>query len=285
MNKTLLFLAFAAFAPVLNALADEPTKAEPAKTEPTKPEAAKTAPVKVDGHKNSPMLPGGKWHVNDMSRPQPAVVTPGACGKPASDAIVLYDGTDLSKWRSGKEPAKWKSENGVMTCVPSSGYLFTAEEFGDIQLHVEFATPSPASGKGQGRGNSGVFLMGIYEVQVLDSYENPTYPDGQAGAIYGQHPPLVNASLPSGEWQTYDIVFTAPRFAANGSVETPAYVTALHNGVLVQNHQPILGDSGAGNLPVYKTRKSTGPLALQDHHNPIRYRNIWVRPLHLETAE
>ena len=157
----------------------------------------------------------------------------------------------------------------------------TKERFGDIQLHLEFATPAQPSGNGQARGNSGVFLMGRFEIQILDSYHNPTYPDGQAAAVYGQHPPLVNASRPPGEWQTYDILFTAPRFAADGALRKPAYVTVLHNGVLVQDHAECYGPTGHRISPRYSPQDAatTGPLKLQDHHNPIRFRNIWVRPL------
>lgn len=235
----------------------------------------------VEGYTDTPMLPGGKWHVHDPNRPQPAVVTPAAAdqpGKPPSDAIVLFDGTDLSKWRTGDgKPAPWTVKDGVMVVTPKSGDLWTKDEFGDCQLHIEFATPTPAKGKGQGRGNSGVFLMGRYEFQVLDSFENPTYPDGQAAALYGHFPPFVNASRPTGEWQTYDIIYTTPRFA-DGKVVAPGYVTALHNGVLVQNHTPYLGPSGHRSLQDYKPHGPTGPIKLQDHNDFMRFRNIWIRP-------
>jgi len=241
------------------------------------------------GYTDTPMLPGDKWHVHDPNRPQPKVVTPGtfstdkAPGKPPSDAVVLFDGTDLSKWRdaSGK-PSGWKVENGAMV-VPrkgttNGGDIFTKDEFGDVQLHIEFATPNPPHGDSQGRGNSGVFFLGQYEFQVLDSYHNRTYADGGAASMYGQYPPLVNASRPPGQWQVYDIVFTAPRFK-EGELETPAYLTAFHNGVLVQNHAAYLGPSGHRMLAKYTPHKSTGPIKLQDHGDPIRYRNIWVRQI------
>ena len=254
----------------------------------TGPSYAADHPAPV-GYTDTPMLPGGKWHVHDPERPQPRVVTPGTFstpeqpGKPPSDAIVLFDGTDVSKWRTADgKPCGWKVEDGVMIVppakTPGGGDTFTKEEFGDCQLHVEFATPNPPKGDSQGRGNSGVFLMGLYEFQVLDSYNNRTYADGGAASLYGQWPPLVNASRPPGEWQVYDIVFTAPRFK-DGKVETPAYITAFHNGVLVHNHAAYLGPTGHKTNPKYTPHKATGPIKLQDHGNPMRYRNLWIRPL------
>ncbi len=237
----------------------------------------------IEGYKDTPMLPGGKWHVHDPDRPQPLVVTPGTFstqanpGQPPSDAIVLFNGGDLSQWRdSSGKPAQWKVENGEMTV--GKGYLYTKQEFGDIQLHVEFAEPTPPVGNGQGRGNSGVFLMGKFELQVVDSYQSPTYPDGQMAALYGQHPPLVNACLPPGQWQVYDIIFNAPRFGKDNQLLSPAYITVFHNGVVVQNHQAYLGPTRHRSRLPY-TPLSVGPVALQDHQCPVRYRNIWVRPL------
>ncbi|WP_435010724.1 3-keto-disaccharide hydrolase [Tundrisphaera lichenicola] len=241
------------------------------------------------GYKDTPMLPGGKWHVHDGDRPQPPIVTPGtpstqeAPGKAPSDAVVLFDGKDLSKWQiNGKEPG-WKVEDGAMIVppggTPNGGTITSKDEFGDAQIHVEFATPDPPKGTDQGRGNSGVLIMGRYEVQVLDSFENITYADGGASAVYGQHPPQVNASLPPGQWQTYDIFFTAPKFKEDGSVETPAYITALHNGVLVQNHVELLGPMTFRALAKYSPHGPKGPLAFQDHGNPVKYRNIWVREI------
>jgi hypothetical protein len=180
--------------------------------------------------------------------------------------------------KDGK-PAGWKVENGYMEVVAKTGNISTRDSFGDCQLHVEFSEPTPAEGESQERGNSGVFLMSTYEIQVLDSYENKTYADGQAGAVYGQYPPLVNASRPPGQWQTYDVVFHAPRFA-KGKLTAPARVTLLHNGVLVQDNVELTGPTAHGERPAYKPGPDKGPLQLQDHGNPLRYRNIWIRELH-----
>ncbi|HMC28065.1 MAG TPA: DUF1080 domain-containing protein [Verrucomicrobiae bacterium] len=262
-------------------------------TEKPSPNITASAPKKTShapvGYTDTPMLPGGKWHVHDPERPQPNVVTPGTFstpqtpGKPPSDAIVLFDGKDLSQWRDASgSPSGWIVKDGVMIVppdkTPHGGDIFTKAEFGDIQLHLEFATPTPPKGDSQERGNSGVFFLGEYELQVLDSYHNRTYADGGAASLYGQYPPLVNASRPPGEWQVYDVAFTAPRFK-DGQVEIPAYITVFHNGVLVHNHTAYLGPTGHKIDPKYNTTKSRGPLKLQDHHNPTKYRNIWVRPL------
>jgi hypothetical protein len=232
----------------------------------------------AEGYTDTPLVPGQKWHVHDSTRPQPVVVTPGTGstaeqpGKPPSDAIVLFDGKDASQWKTA-----WKVEDGAM--VAGGGDNFTKEEdFGDIQLHLEWAEPTPAKGNGQGRGNSGVFFFGRYELQVLDCYENQTYPDGQTSAIYGSWPPLVNACRPPGEWQTYDIAFTAPKFKGEELV-TPAFITVFHNGVLTQNHTQYNGDTNHKQAAAYHAHAPTGPLKLQDHGNPVRYRNIWVRKL------
>ena len=197
-------------------------------------------------------------------------------GPPPSDALVLFDGKDLSQWQSekGGEP-KWKVENGVMI-VNGTGSIMTKEEFGDVQLHVEWATPSEVKGEGQGRGNSGVYLQGRYEIQVLDSYNNKTYFNGQAGAFYLHNAPLVNVSRKPGEWQTYDIIFHAPKPAADDKVE-PGSFTVLHNGVLVQDHIQVKGD--ATTAAKFQGVALKGPLVLQDHGNPVRYRNIWIRRL------
>ena len=240
-------------------------------------------PSRPIGYQDTPMLPGGKWHVHDGQRPQPRVVTPGTCstpgtpGRPPSDAVVLFDGKDLSHWQgaNGQAPT-WKVENGYMEV--RRGEIRTKDEFGDCQLHIEWATPTPPKGEDQGRGNSGIFLFGRYELQVLDSYQNQTYPDGQAAAIYGQYPPLVNASRKPGEWQIYDVIFTAPRFKGD-QLETPAYETVVHNGVVVHNHVALLGSTGHKVAPKYTPHGPKGPLHLQDHGNPVRYRNIWIRPL------
>lgn len=225
--------------------------------------------------------PGFKAH--DMSRPRPKVVKPAPQALPVpppADAVVLFDGKSLSEWRSADGgPAKWVIEDGAIESVPGSGYLHSARGFGDVQLHVEWATPLPASGTSQGRGNSGVFLMGLYEVQVLDSFENDTYPDGQAAAVYGQYPPLVNACRPPGEWQSYDIVFRRPRFRPDGSLASPARISVVHNGILVQDGVEPWGPTAWLQALPYTAHPDKLPLAFQDHGNPVRYRNIWLREL------
>jgi hypothetical protein len=208
--------------------------------------------------------------------PEPPVVKPGTRTKPPGDAIVLFDGTNLDAW-DGVE--NWTIEEGVAT-VGST--VTSKQKFGDCQLHLEFATPAVIEGKGQGRGNSGVYLMGKYELQILDSYENETYFDGQCAAVYKQRPPLVNASRKPGRWQTYDIIFTAPRFHEDGTVKTPAYITALHNGVLVQNHLELQGSTFFHKPPEYERHGDREPLTLQYHNNPTRFRNIWIRDLQLQ---
>ncbi|HEY2351122.1 MAG TPA: DUF1080 domain-containing protein [Candidatus Acidoferrum sp.] len=225
-----------------------------------------------------------KWKPHDRNRPAPTAVDPGAPGtenspgRAPADAIVLFDGKDLAKWtQKDGSAAKWKVADGTFQVVPKSGDIITRQPFGDMQLHVEFAEPSPPVGKDQDRGNSGVILMGLYEIQVLDSYQSATYPDGQAGAVYGQYPPLVNASRPPGQWQTYDIIFHAPRFDAAGKLLRPAHVTVLQNGVLVQDHVEIHGPTATGEP--YKAHAEKLPLELQDHNHPVRYRNVWVREL------
>jgi Domain of Unknown Function (DUF1080) len=227
-----------------------------------------------------------RWKIHDPNRPVPPIVTPGtastqdAPGKAPSDAVVLFDGSDLSQWLSTDGgPAKWKVENGYMEVVAKTGYIHTKQAFGDCQLHVEFSEPTPPHGEGQERGNSGVFLMGNYEIQVLDSYDNKTYADGQAASVYGQYPPLVNAARPPGQWQWYDIVFHGPRFDAGGKLLRPARVTVFHNGVLVQDNVEPTGPTAHGERPPYKAGPEKAPLALQDHGNPVRFRNIWIRPL------
>lgn len=235
------------------------------------------------GYTNTPMLPNQPWHVHDATRPYPPVVTPGAtCGAAPSDAVVLFDGSNLDRWKSSKgEAANWKVADGYFEAAPKAGSLTTRDQFGDCQIHLEWASPAEVKGESQGRGNSGLFIMGLYEVQVLDSFENPTYADGQAASIYGQFPPLANACRKPGEWQAYDIAFEAPRFAADGKLEKPAFVTVIHNGVVVQNRQEILGRGTHKSVATYAAHGPTGPLSLQDHGNPVRYRNIWVRPVTL----
>jgi 3-keto-disaccharide hydrolase len=213
---------------------------------------------------------------------EPSVVTPGKNNSdPPSDAIVLFGGKDLSEWRSvkdGVEP-KWQVKDGYMEVTPQSGDIATRQEFGDCQLHIEWASPAEVKGEGQGRGNSGVFLMERYEVQVLDSYSNKTYYHGQAGAIYNQYAPMVNASRNPGEWQSYDIIFKAPKFDEQGKVTERARITVLHNGVLIQNNVEIYGITWHDKPTLYIAHGPTASLKLQDHGDRVRYRNIWIRKL------
>lgn len=227
------------------------------------------------------------YPIHDRNRAQPAVVDPGTAstqqtpGRAPADAVVLFDGKDLTHWRQQDgSPAGWKLGPGYFEVVPKSGYLYTREAFGDCQLHVEFAEPDPGTGEDQGRGNSGVFLHGLYEVQVLDSYRNPTYPDGQASAVYGQFPPLVNASRAPGVWQSYDIVFHGPRFDPEGHLTRPARMTVFHNGVLVQDDVELTGPTGHHQRPPYTAGPEKLPLALQDHGDAVRFRDIWIREIH-----
>lgn len=216
----------------------------------------------------------------EVWEPVPPVVSPGSGDAPPSDAVVLFDGSNLDQWQGRDEgPARWRVEDGAVTVVAGSGPISTKRSFGDVQLHVEWRTPAEVYGEGQMRGNSGVFLMGRYEVQVLDSYDNRTYSNGQAGAIYKQHIPLVNASRPPGEWQSYDIVFRAPRFAEDGTLERAAFFTVLHNGVLIQDHVEVQGDTVYIGPPSYTAHPPELPLMLQDHGNPVSFRNIWIREL------
>ncbi|MEM7316164.1 MAG: DUF1080 domain-containing protein [Planctomycetota bacterium] len=216
-------------------------------------------------------------YLNGIKWEQPPIVTPGKKNGAPSDAIVLFDGTSESKDKAWKSNDSWKVEDGAM--ITGKGMISTKEGFGDCQLHIEWSAPTPAKGKGQGRGNSGIFLMGIYEIQVLDSYENTTYHDGQAGAIYKQTPPQVNAMVPPGEWNRYDIIWTAPRFNDDGSLKSPAYMTAMHNGVVILNHFELLGDTPYHRPSAYKKHGDKLPIKLQDHGNPVRFRNIWIRPI------
>ncbi|MEZ4412924.1 MAG: DUF1080 domain-containing protein [Gemmatimonadales bacterium] len=223
------------------------------------------------------------WRAHDLSRPRPPLVTPGQPAEavlPPSDAVVLFDGSGVGAWRNANgEAAGWVVRNGAMEAVPGAGYVFTRQEFGDLQLHIEWSAPTPPKDSGQGRGNSGVFLMGSYELQVLDSYQNDTYPDGQAGAAYGQYPPLVNASLPPGTWQSYDIIFHPPHFDSVGVLVAPARMTAFQNGLLIQDDVAFWGPTNWLQANPYVVSPPRGPIALQDHGNPVRYRNIWVRAL------
>ena len=231
--------------------------------------------------------PDPNWLAHDRTRPHPTVIAPAPpstqeqVGKAPSDATVLFDGKDLSPWASmDGSPTKWIVKDGYMECVKGSGYVRTLQNFGDCQLHVEWAAPVPPEGNSQGRGNSGVFLgLDRYEVQVLDSYNNKTYADGSAGSVYCQYPPLVNASRKPGEWQVYDIIYMAPRFQGDGKVASPARLTVIHNGVLVQNHVELTGPTGWLERAAYQAHPEKQPISLQDHGNPVRYRNIWVREL------
>jgi len=233
------------------------------------------------GYTDTPRLANG-WRVHDAERPLPPVVDPGpAPAAPApvpDDAVRLFDGTDLGAFRSGDGAARWTVRDGYAE-VNGTGDIETVAAFGDCQLHLEWAAPAAAKGDSQGRGNSGVFLLGRYEVQILDSFANATYADGQAAALYGQTPPLVNACRRPGEWQSYDIVFHAPRFAADGSLAAPARATVFHNGVLVQLEQEFFGATAHRALPTYRQHAATGPIRLQDHGDPVRFRNVWVRTL------
>ena len=215
---------------------------------------------------------------------RPVVIDPGPPGGPPSDAVVLFNGKDLSAWDGGDQ---WKIEDGC--AIPQKGGINTKESFGDCQIHVEWASPSLVKGKGQGRGNSGIYVMNRYEIQILDSYENETYYDGQAASIYKQFPPMVNACRKPGEWQTYDIIWTGPRFSPKGELLSKAYVTVLHNGIVVQNHTELVGATEYDKFPKYTAHPDRQPIHIQNHGNPVKFRNIWVReikpPVGKRTAE
>ncbi len=230
------------------------------------------------GYDDTPLIPGSTWKVHDNTRPQPRVITPPTDGAPPSDAVVLFDGGDLAGWTgSGGGPAGWKVEGGYMEVVPRTGNIQSKAEFGDCQLHLEFACPAEVKGESQGRGNSGVFMMGRYEIQVLDCYDNPTYADGTTAAIYGEYPPLVNAARPPGVWQTYDIIWKAPRFDGDRLVR-PAKATVLWNGIVVHHAVKLTGPTTHRAVLDY-TPHGPGPLLLQDHGDLVRFRNIWYREL------
>jgi len=225
-----------------------------------------------------------RWKIHDMARPKPKVVTPPPQKLPLpapADAIVLFDGTTgLANFAAEQGgPAKWSVKDDVLTVAPGAGGIVSKRAFGDVQVHLEWSSPTPATGHSQGRGNSGIHLMGMYEVQILDSYNNNTYADGQAGALYGQYPPLVNACRPPGEWQSYEIVFRRPRFDAKGKLVKPARVTVLHNGVLVQDNSELLGPTIWLHYMTYKAHADKLPFSLQEHGNAVRFRNLWVREL------
>lgn len=260
------------------------------------------AALAAQGNPNPVPADPSPWPQHSLERPKPPVVTPGAFvgSPPPSDAIVLMDGRSMARWRStsmpsdptggapGQRPrvaptardaARWTIRNDYVEIAPGTGGIATRDSFGDVQLHLEWKAPVPAVGDGQRRGNSGVFLMGTYEVQVLDSYRNETYADGQAGSLFGQFPPLVNAMRPPTEWQSYDIVFRRPRFGADGRIITPARATVFHNGILVQDDQVLLGPTSFGRRASYEAHPDRLPIELQDHDYKVRYRNIWVRRL------
>lgn len=230
--------------------------------------------------------PEDGYEVHDARRPQPPVIVPGtssrddSVGSAPSDATVLFDGKDLSAWKSEKGDAQWTVADGHFAVAPGTGYLSTKQTFGDCQLHIEWSEPTDISGASQSRGNSGVLLCGVYELQVLDNYQSQTYADGMAGAVYGQYSPLVNAVKKPGAWNAYDIVFHAP-VVENGKLTKPARMTAFLNGVLIQDNVELLGPIKHKTLTTYPDAPVTsGPLSLQDHGNPVRYRNVWIRELH-----
>ncbi len=222
----------------------------------------------------------GDPKLTEVWDPVPEVITAGINNAPPSDATILFDGNNFNEWEKveGGE-VKWKLADGVMTVVKKTGGIRTKKSFGDCQLHVEWRTPSVVTGEGQGRGNSGIFMQERYEIQVLDSYNNITYSNGQAGSIYKQHIPLVNVCRPPGEWQTYDIIFNAPVFNKSGQIEKPGYVTVLQNGVLIQNHVELKGTTSFIGEPKYEKHNPKEAIMLQDHGNPVSYRNIWIREL------
>jgi hypothetical protein len=245
--------------------------------------AAAWAQDKVEGFKDTPLVPGTKWHQHDPDRPQPRVVTPGKQysqqAQAPSDAVVLFDGKDFSKWVGEKGEVKWKIEDGYMETT-KTGRIRTKDEFGDFQMHLEFATPAKVEGKGQGRGNNGVNIFGRYEIQILDSYNNVTYADGMAGSIYGQTPPLANAARPPGEWQTYDIVWEGPRWDGEGKLTRKGSVTVLFNGIVIHHKRELLGNTAWRKTGDYaRPHPAKGYIELYEHGNPVRFRNIWIREL------
>ncbi len=277
MKSLLLFAAAAALAAQQSSAPPAPPKKGPS--------IPASAGDDVRGYNDTPQIPGQKWKVHDMARPRPVKITPApyVMEAPPSDAIVLFDGKDLSKWEQqvrggGVQAPKWKVENGYIEIVPRTGRIRTREKFGDCQLHVEWMVPKEAVGEGQSRGNSGIELMSRYEIQVLESHTNLTYADGGAGAMYGMWPPMVNASRPQGDWNVYDIFFEAPKFE-DGKLVKPAYFTVLYNGVLVQNHKEQLGTTIWRQNAKYTPHAAEESLSIQDHSQPVRFRNIWIRRL------
>jgi hypothetical protein len=278
MNKALLLAGVALITQAM-AQTSDPSAQRPSGNHPPP-----SAGDDVKGYNDTPQLPNQKWKVHDMNRPRARKVTPGAYVEeaPPSDAIVLFNGKDLSQWvqmHNGQpQEPKWKVENGYMEIVPRTGRMVTKQKFGDCQLHVEWMVPNGVTGEGQSRGNSGIELMMRYEIQVLESHDNLTYADGAAGAMYGVWPPLVNPARPQGQWNVYDILFEAPRFEGEKVVK-PAQVTVLFNGVVVHNHQAEIGTTVWRQVGKYTPHSPEEPLSLQDHNQPMRYRNIWIRKL------
>lgn len=284
LKPTILIAAFTIVCLVLATQADDKKKAA----------AEKPQKVYPTGYSDTPFLPGGKWRVHDDQRPRPKVVEPGesSASSAPSDAIVLFDGTSLENWvmAKGNSTADWIVKDGYFEVPPKGqgvgGSIRTKREFdGDLQLHIEWASPAKVESGSQGRGNSGVFFPGNFELQVLDSYNNKSYADGQASALYGWKPPLVNACRKPGEWQTYDIIFEAPKWDAEGNLLKKAYITVLHNGVLTHHRQAYLGSTGHKRVAHYKKVSGAGPISLQNHGNPVRYRNVWVRELDLDANQ
>jgi hypothetical protein len=288
----LVAVAIAAFTPLLARQNPSPPAAPAPATLPGQARGATQRPDEgpvrdangaVIGFTKTAEIPGTPWRIHDASRPHPRIVTPGVTpADPPSDAIVLFDGKDLSKWVKESDPTKpapWPVRDGYFETGVGGGSIMTREKFGDIQLHLEFATPSPGRGASQDRGNSGIKFMDRYELQILDSYENLTYADGQVGAIYGETPPLVNPVKKPGEWQVYDVVFEAPKFKDNVLV-APAYITAFLNGVAIQVRRAVMGPTSPTSTPhQYAAHEAELPIMLQDHAHPVRFRNVWVRRL------
>lgn len=284
MRRMLLVAAAIALLGIVAGCATQETAKTP---EPVKVETAKVEPAQPKPVIQYVDTPTGRWMIHDEARPAPPIITPGAeCGAAPSDAVVLFDGTEASmaaNWGDARgNPSKWVFRDGCMESVEKAGYIQSKQEFGSCQLHVEFATPSTVKGSSQGRGNSGVFLQGEFEVQVLDSYENKTYPDGQCAALYGRAVPLVNVCRKPGEWQSYDIVFHRAIFDKDGKIVRKPTFTVFQNGVLVQDHVTLEGGTqwkGPHAISDFRPLPDKGPIQFQDHGNPVRYRNVWVREL------
>lgn len=255
---------------------------ESADSKPSEP--AEKVKLPVMGFSDTPLIPNQPWKIHDLYRPHPRAVEANAYGAASSDAIVLFDGKDLGLWgHVGTNAAeliapRWKVTDGYFEVEPTTGDLQTLETFGSCQLHIEWSVPENDAKIGQEKGDSGVLFMGQYEIQIHDSYKTRTYADGQAGALYGVFPPLVNASRAPGQWQSFDIVFEAPVFE-NDQVIRKANATVFHNGVLIHHHREFIGPTKHRELPSYKSAPPAGPLVLQNHESPVRFRNVWLRNL------